>query len=145
MQAGGRGTTELFLVTACQRSCGKVMFSVMCVCVSVYKVVPTWPLPMIPLVSHRSHGNPATPSLALAIQGHSPGPSPAASPYRDLTQDIFKLFQLTPCIQGPFRTDWKEGSWPLTERPNRIFNISSNIAYCALVYLHYFMLTAMYF
>ena len=76
---GATGKISLLVFTAGQGSCRKVMFSVVSVCLSTGGV-PMWPLPVIPLVSHRSHG-----ILPWHFQtrrlGIPPSLSPGPTPY----------------------------------------------------------------
>ena len=87
--------------TACQRRCRKVMFSVVSVC---SQGVPVWPLPVVPLVSHRSHGDPPVPphpstwdpssqSWSCPLPTWGPHHTRSLNPY---TPDMFTLVQLGP-------------------------------------------------
>ena len=64
--------------------CRKIMFSVVSVCLSIIlsvkRRVPMWPLPMMPLVSHRSYGTPGhAQTFSLGeVSGPSPGPGPVS-------------------------------------------------------------------
>ena len=65
------------MITARLRSSGKVTFSVMSVHQSVIlsvnrEWIPMRPLPMMPFVSHRSHGTVLGPSLSLPLLLYSP-------------------------------------------------------------------------
>ena len=67
------------LITVCQQSCGKVMFSVVCVYYSVHGRVPMWLLSMVSWVSHRSCPQP---------QPHSQSSSPYRVPSSTLPLTI---------------------------------------------------------
>ena len=70
-----------------QRRCGKVMFSVMCMCQSVHRRSPMWPPAVMPLVNHMLCGtpiptwDPPTPYPHGVPAYRDPPPSP--SPHRD--------------------------------------------------------------
>ena len=84
------------IITASQRSCGKVMFSVVCVCHSVCpQGVHMWPLPLMPWTLT------GTPSLSPGPPGYQTSdpllsPSPAPQEWHLLANigDLFKLVYL---------------------------------------------------
>ena len=119
--------------TSHQQSCGKLMFSVVNVCHSVYggQGVPQWmwPLPLMPLVSHRSCGDPSWLKPSSPCPYHTsltpwpiPSPSLSSSPdmfkfvqfgphcTRALSQNMFKLVHYVVCLQA--------GSLHSTEMPS---------------------------
>ena len=70
-------------ITASPRSCGKVMFSIVSVSFLVQGSVHRWPLPMMPLVIYRSHGDFQTCSNLFTWE-----PSPQTPPPLDLLRFV---------------------------------------------------------
>ena len=92
---------------------GKAIFLVMCVCQSVQFTggVPMWILPMMSLVSHRSHGTPHLEIPPLDLKILLASPSWTCSPTHPLPfsghVQTFSLYSLDFCRQA--------ASWQSTE------------------------------
>ena len=83
------------VITTRQRSCGKVMFSVLSVCHSLNREgSPMWTLPVMSLTSHRWHGTPPHPLPVLPP--YPQGDRLYGEPPLNLSPSFLDMFKLGP-------------------------------------------------